>query len=575
MHHFIKKHSLLAFYLSVLPSLMLLCFLFFASCKEKNKPEKKVLVEEPQQMDAVVDDLIEKSIAYSISNKGKLDDSTVLYQPGLLLELYSGKKYSPVWSSAEKWLPQGVAVLKFIETSKLYGLFPEDYHFEQLEEISELFNAGKERNDAALWARADLLITDAVVSMMHDVKLGRLPADSITMRKDSFLRKEFIAENFNQIVSGKNIDTVFAKLEPAHNGYHELKKAMRGFLDSADFTPIKPIVYPNKNYTQLRNDVVLRLFEKKYLDSSGLQADSLQLAIVLKKLQKEYKLTVDGKIGVQTIRILNLSDVEKFFRIAITMDRYKMLPEKMPEKFIWVNIPSYTLRFYDNDTIVISSRVVVGKQKTRTPVLTSAISEMITYPQWTIPQSIIVKEILPALKSNPAYLGKKGYSLFNAKDEEVDPFSVDWSKYSKGVPYRIVQGSGDANALGVLKFNFNNKYAVYLHDTNQRSFFGMDSRALSHGCIRVQEWQKMAYYILENENRAMVKSKQKAVPADSLTHWLKVKEKHSIPVRARIPVFVRYFTCEAKNGRISFFEDIYDEDKQIAALLFANKTNNK
>ena len=161
----------------------------------------------------------------------------------------------------------------------------------------------------------------------------------------------------------------------------------------------------------------------------------------------------------------------------------------------------------------------------------------------------------------------------NYKNEEVDPDSVDWTKYKKGIPYKVIQGSGDDNALGVLKFNFYNKYSVYLHDTNQRSFFGSDSRALSHGCVRVQEWEKMAFYIMNNENNAAGNNKAKPVPVDSLSHWLEIKEKHSIPIRSKVPVFIRYFTCEANNGQISFFEDIYGEDKKMSDLLFANKKN--
>jgi murein L,D-transpeptidase YcbB/YkuD len=258
------------------------------------------------------------------------------------------------------------------------------------------------------------------------------------------------------------------------------------------------------------------------------------------------------------------------------MDRYKMLPDSLPQKYIWVNIPSYTLRLINNDTLILSSKVVVGKPITRTPVLTSAISELITYPQWTIPASIIEKEILPGMKKDTAYLRKKGYSLLNSKNEEVSPDSVNWSKYKKTIPYKVIQGSGDDNALGVLKFNFFNKYSVYMHDTNQRSFFGFDSRAFSHGCVRVQEWEKMAYYIMRNENdstNSASKSKQKPVSVDSLTHWLEVKEKHSIPIRTKLPVFIRYFTCEASNGQISFFEDIYNEDKKMTELLFADKKN--
>ncbi|OYW17046.1 MAG: hypothetical protein B7Z54_08940 [Sphingobacteriales bacterium 12-47-4] len=186
---------------------------------------------------------------------------------------------------------------------------------------------------------------------------------------------------------------------------------------------------------------------------------------------------------------------------------------------------------------------------------------MITYPPWTIPTSIIVKEILPGLKRDPGYLAKKGYSLINSDGEEVDPYLVDWSKYSKGIPYKVVQGSGDDNALGILKFNFNNKYSVYLHDTNQRYFFSRAERALSHGCVRVQSWKELADFILRNDStQAMEKNNRNFLPHDSLSKWLINKEKHTIAIRNRIPVFIRYFSCEAKDGKLVFYDDIYQED---------------
>jgi len=404
--------------------------------------------------------------------------------------------------------------------------------------------------------------------------LGRLPNDSITLRKDSVLSEDFISSKFNAAASDLSLNVIMSTLEPKYKGYHELKEAIRIFLDSADFKPIMPIVFPNKNKDELRAAVVRRLFENGYVDSSFMEIDSLKLAAGLKKFQKDMRLTIDGKIGAQTIRLLNLSDQDKFNHIAITMDRYKMLSDSFPEKYIWVNIPSYSLKLMSHDTLILKSKVVVGKPLTRTPVLTSAVSELITYPQWTIPESIVEKEIIPGMKKDSGYLRKKGYMLLNYKNEEVSPDSVKWAKYDKKIPYKVIQGSGDDNALGVLKFNFPNKYSVYLHDTNQRSFFAQDTRALSHGCVRVQEWEKMAYYIMNNQLDSTVKKKKlNEITLDSMTHWLAIKEKHSIPLRKRIPVYIRYFTCEVNDGRISFFEDIYEEDKKMIELLFANKKN--
>jgi murein L,D-transpeptidase YcbB/YkuD len=551
--------------------------LCLSSCKEKTKPEEIVIVKAPEKMDDKVKELIRSFLEYSASKNGRMDDSTMLYQLPILADIYKQKTFTPQWSSSQKWLTQGDSLLLLIENAKLFGLFPTDYHSHQLSVIKKLFAKDvfkdKETQDAASWARADLMLSDALISIFHDIKLGRLPTDSITLRKDSVLTEEFISSKFNAAASGLSLEVILSTLEPKYQGYRELKEAIRDFLHKADFNPITQISFPNKNQQELRAAVAKRLFETGYIDSTFTEIDSLRLTSILKRFQKDKKLAIDGRIGAQTIRMLNLSDLEKFNHIAITMDRYKMLPDSLPEKFIWVNIPSYSLKLISHDTLVLSSKVVVGKPKTRTPVLTSAVSEMITYPQWTIPASIIEKEILPGLKKDTAYLRKKGYMLLNGKNEEVSPDSVNWTRYKKTIPFKVIQGSGDDNALGVLKFNFNNNYSVYLHDTNQRSFFDNDSRALSHGCVRVQEWQKMAYYIMNNENSLSTSSKLKPIPVDSLTHWLEIKEKHSIPIRSKVPVFIRYFTCEVNDGQISFFEDIYDEDKKMIELLFANKKN--
>ncbi len=572
-----------AFVLLTSASAILFLLVIISSCdNKKNPPQTEIvelpqteIVELPQQMDKIVKDLIVTNLNFAVSKKGWIDDSLLLYQVPALESLYEQKIYSPLWCTTQKWLPQGDSLLQFIENVKLFGLFPEDYHAGQLLRLKNIFIADslvvKERKDAALWARADLLMSDALVNLIHDIKLGRLPQDSITLRKDSALTKEFVSEKFNAVVSGLSIDSVIATLEPVHKGYHELKSGIKDFLANAEFKIIPVINFPDSNKAVLKDGVTKRLFELGYFDSTTITPNSAQFAKALMKFQKEKTLTADGKIGAQTIRELNSSDIEKFNRIAITLDRYKMLPDTMPEKYIWVNISAYNLKLYSHDTVIINSRVVVGKLITRSPVLTSSIYEIVTYPLWTIPQSIILKEILPALKKNPVYLSKKGYSLFDNEGNEIDPFSVDWKKYNKGIPYRVIQGSGDDNALGVLKFNFRNNYSVYLHDTNQRFYFGMASRALSHGCIRVQEWEKMAYYILQQEINMRQKKNQKQIPIDSVKHWLANKEKHAIPVYNRMPVYIRYFTCEGINGRVVFFEDIYNEDRDLAKKLFENK----
>jgi murein L,D-transpeptidase YcbB/YkuD len=264
--------------------------------------------------------------------------------------------------------------------------------------------------------------------------------------------------------------------------------------------------------------------------------------------------------------MLNVNDAERFVRIAISMDKYKMLPEVMPSRYIWVNASANYLELVEDGNVRLYSKVICGKPRTRTPLLTSYISELITYPQWVPPPSIVSKEILPAVKKNPAYLRKKGFSLQDRDGKEVDPDSVDWSRF-RTMPYRVVQGSGDANALGIMKFVFSNKYSVYLHDTNQRYLFGNSMRNLSHGCVRVEAWEELARHIIQSDAPGL----SGQLKIDSMHQWLKQKQKRSISIRNRLPVYIRYFTCEGTDKGIAFYDDVYGEDRYLREKYFAGK----
>jgi murein L,D-transpeptidase YcbB/YkuD len=514
-----------------------------------------------------------KKIIDQIATHSKVDSVSIL-QPAALSYLYDKNNDEAYWSRDTTRTYAANELIKFIKNARLYGLFPEDYHLNDISGVIKKIDSDSlSKKDVVLWSKADLLLTDALLQIIKDVKLGRLQKDSITLRTDSTLTNGFYEQQLKKIIETLNVTATIDSLEPPAKGYHDLKEGIKNFLDSAQFKDYTYVPHPMYDSVLYRQSLQKRLLEEGLLDSSVTADDSLQIAQALKKYQKSKKLKVDGKAGSETIRALNLTDENKFIRIALTLDKYKMLPAKMPAKYIWVNLAGYYMQLMESDTIKIYSKVVVGKPLTRTPELTSAISEMITYPQWSVPQSIILKEYLPQLKKNPGYLAEKGFSLLNGKNEEVDPYFVDWSKYKLGIPYKIVQGSGDDNALGIMKFNFPNKYAVYLHDTNQRYLFAQSSRALSHGCVRVQEWQMLSNYILKNDSTYLRSlGSNSYTKADSVTKWLTQKEKHFIPVKSKIPLFIRYFTCEGKDGKIVFYDDIYNEDHFLAEKYFARRS---
>jgi len=157
--------------------------------------------------------------------------------------------------------------------------------------------------------------------------------------------------------------------------------------------------------------------------------------------------------------------------------------------------------------------------------------------------------------------------VVDKNDSVLDPHKINWKKLNKNhFPYQLKQQEGDNNSLGVIKFNFRNKYSVYLHDTNVRWMFGKSFRAVSHGCVRVQQWEKLSDFLVRNDT-------MKYHP-DTLRAWIKRQEKHVVSGFKRVPVFIRYFTCEGKDGHIKFYDDIYAEDKILREKYFAGKSVN-
>lgn len=552
-------------------------FILIFSCNNKKPPRSKDLVKNPAEMNKTAGENIQQSLDYALNNEGKVDDTIRLNLPSLTNNYYQGNDYKPAWSDKEKWTVLADTLIQYIGRSAEDGLYPEDYHFRFLKSLkASLDGDSVKRKDAVLWAKADMMMTDGILHIMKDLKAGRLQADSLTLIKDSATEANFYTTGLKELIDQRLFTALLNSLQPKHPGYWELKNGIKKFLDSMDRRKYTFVSYPykkkdSKDSLFFISNIQKRLVEGGYMEPSDRITDSTHLANALKRYQKIKGMKADGKISVVLVRQLNASDAERFKRVAITMDRYKQLPAEMPVKYIWVNLPGYYLRVIDHDTVVMESKIICGKPDTRTPLLTSAITDMVTYPTWTVPNSIIAKEMLPGLKKSSGYLARKGFSLFNDKGEEIDPSTINWAKYKRGIPFKIRQGSGDANALGIFKFNFNNKYSVYLHDTNQRYLFKNSARALSHGCVRVQEWEKLAFYIARNDSMNSRRPDSLHYNTDSINNWIANKERHRIDVKAHIPLYIRYFSCEGKKGKIVFYDDIYNEDRILEEKYFAGK----
>jgi L,D-transpeptidase YcbB len=566
--HYTKSHCLQL-------TIIILC-LFIISCNNTGGKRYKKVAAIPQKMDEKASQSIGETLAFALMNNGKIDDSIGLYFTAIVDSFYNDVDYELVWSDDEEFKPLADTLFNFIANAEQEGLFANDYHFNFLKSLkNKLDNDALKKMGAPSWIRADIMFTDAFMHIIQDLKHGRLQPDSITLTKDSTLANDFFVKNLQDLLEKKNFTHLLHSLQPAHKGYWALKNGIKAFLDSMDRRTYTYVAYPFKKGNLKDSIFCIKNLQKRLYESGAISyitvlPDSADLSEAIKKYQIQKGLRQDGIISSALVRTMNISDAEKFKRIAITLDRYKQLPAKMPPKYIWVNLPAYYLWVIDHDTVVLESKVICGKPSTRTPLLNSTITDMVTYPTWTVPNSIIAKNYLPKLKNNPGYLAGLGLNLINGRGEIVDPYNINWGKYAKGIPFRVMQGSGDNNALGIFKFNFNNPYSVYLHDTNQRNLFKNSSRALSHGCVRVQEWEKLAFYIARNDSMNIKITDTLQYNTDSIKNWIANKEKHRMDVKSKIPIFIRYFSCEGIDGKIKFYDDIYGEDKALREKYFAD-----
>ncbi len=250
-------------------------------------------------------------------------------------------------------------------------------------------------------------------------------------------------------------------------------------------------------------------------------------------------------------------------KIIVNMERWRWLPRKLGDKHVFVNTAAFLMYTRSGGKDVDRRRVIVGKEFHKTPIFSDNIKYSEFNPTWTVTPSIAGNEMLPKLRKDSNYLKKRGYDLYASwkKDApKMNASQIDWSSVSgKRFPYKIVQPAGPKNALGQVKFLFPNKFNVYLHDTANRNLFKNSDRALSHGCVRVQEPLEFAKLLYKLDGNPAV-SKIDGIVQSKATKGVNFKRP--------IPVHLTYFTSWVKNGKVQYFDDIYGRDRLISNILF-------
>lgn len=237
-------------------------------------------------------------------------------------------------------------------------------------------------------------------------------------------------------------------------------------------------------------------------------------------------------------------------QILQNMERWRWLPQELGARYILVDVIGYQLDVMERDQSAFNMRVVVGKPSWPTPVLSSAISHVVLSPDWRVPVSIATRELLPILRSNPGYLAQHNMRLTSGS-RAIDPRRVNWGQVSaSNFPYSLRQEPGPKNPLGTIKFLFQNRFQVYLHDTTSRSLFAKPDRALSHGCVRVERPTDLAEYVLRG-----------VMSRDRIAAGQGQRVSRTVPLAEPIPIYLVYRTVIAKeDGSLQFRPDIYGYD---------------
>lgn len=348
------------------------------------------------------------------------------------------------------------------------------------------------------------------------------------------------------------------------------------------------VVNPKKIYVRYNIDV-------KQADSLFLpqMLSSVNIVDTLNAIQNKSK----QYVALQKAYLNSKNDSLKKI-LAVNMERLRWVLPLKTDKYIQVNIPDFRLVYFNGEDTITTMKVCVGQrrdinydeqlkiyEKTRdledkphnreTPQLFSNIKFIYSNPEWNIPESIAQTEIYDMASRNSSYLRRHNILVYHKNKLIENPSSIRWYKYDrKKLPFLFVQQSGPGNSLGKLKFIFPNTSSVYLHDTNVKSVFKLNNRAISHGCIRLEKPLQLAWHIMANETsfekvRAELGLKPLIETAKTkiVVKQDKVEKPALKPMRFLLdnetPLLITYQTAWAKNGKIEYRKDVYQMDDKL------------
>lgn len=467
---------------------------------------------------------------------------------------YKANGYESLWTGRSgRERQRRAALMKALANADVHGLPAARYDADAL--VSRMASVKTERERGAL----EVALSKTFLEYARDMQTGVLVpsrVDRAIVRKVPYRDRTSYLTNFAK----SSPNGFFKALPPGTKEYNALLKAKLqmerqlsrgGWGAEVPAKSLKPGASGNQ-VVALRN----RLIAMGFMSRSNSQTYDAKLQAGVQQFQLAKGLTADGVAGPDTMTEINRSVAERLQSVIVAMERERWLNKERGKRHVLVNIPDFTAKIIDNGKVTFQTRSVVGaRQDDRpTPEFSDTMEFMVVNPSWYVPRSIVVKEYLPKLRSNPYAV--RHIEITDSRGRVVNRGAVNFAQYSETTfPFAMREPPSQGNALGLVKFMFPNPYNIYLHDTPAKKLFSREVRAYSHGCVRLADPFDFAYTLLARQSRD---------PQGLFQSTLATGKETRVDLEQPVPVHLIYRTAfTTPKGQIHYRRDIYGRDARI------------
>ena len=484
----------------------------------------------------------------------------------LTKQFYQKRENRPAWSRSRRPLRQVDDLIGALQRADREGLDPELYSVSMLTARRVEAGRGLLRTrgfepDEAM--ELDVWLTYVYIAYATDLANGlsvAAHADPSWQIRDSVIDPVQMLE---QALHDNHVAASLDDLTPRYRQYTDLREALaryRGIAERGGWPAVPAGLKLKPGEHSPAVPIVARrlAIEGDYTEASDAGTLDYGPALVhaVERFQRRHGLDPDGVIGPATTSRMNIPVERRLEQIALNLERWRWLPRDLGDRYVLVNVPEYRLEVWDHGQVPVSMRVVVGKTDTPTPIFSDRMTYLVFAPYWNIPADIATRETIPSVLEDPAFLRRTNMEAVDKTGTPVDPASLDLSRLED---YRFRQRPGGANSLGFVKFMFPNQFNVYLHDTPADSLFARVTRSFSHGCVRLEQPERLAEYVLAD---------QPAWTPEGIQEAMHAGQERTVKLTAPLPVYLGYWTARVSaDGVLQFRDDIYGIDARQADVL--------